>query len=464
MTKPDIGSRPALRLFSMVVGVITAIAGIAVLSGWVLDVPVLKSVLPGFATMKANTSIGVAMLGVALCLMQYGDTARRMGKMVAAAVLIVGIVTLLEYMLGWDAGIDQLLFKDQQALANDYPGRPSHATAFNLIILSIGLLCVDSRAFRCLTTAMALIASLVSWVALNGYVFGAQALYGIGLYSSIAVHTAAIFFLFGLGLFATQPQCSPTKLVLSKSTGGTLSRWLLPFAVLAPPVLGWFFRHVQTLGVYHDEFSWALYSVASSVGSVGLIILLAHRIITIDAERAKATELSRHDSLTGLPNRRAFDEYLLENFRLARRHSRPLSLLMVDVDHFKQYNDTFGHPAGDEALVITAGLLSKHARETDLVSRVGGEEFAIVLPETDIAGAQLLAERIREEVERSALYRRPMTVSIGAASLTAEVEDTALLIEQCDVALYRAKQQGRNRVSGIEEPAAEVKQEINYQV
>ena len=419
MTNPEDGLRPSLKVFPVVVGVITAIMGIMVLVGWVLDVPTLKSVLPGAATMKVNTSLGILLLGSPES-NQYGVTAGGRASWRRRRQVMLGMVTLMEYFLAWDAGIDQMLFKDPQTVADAYPGRPSHATALNLMILGIGLLGINSRRSRCLTTMMAMIASLVSWIALNGYVFGAQALYGVGLYSAIALHTAAIFFLYGLGLFAVQPRCSPTRLVLSEGAGGTLVRWLLPFALLAPPVLGWLFRHVQTLGAYHEEFGWALYSVASSVGSAGLIILLARRVAAMDAERARATVLSRNDPLTGLANRRAFDNFILENFKLARRHARPLSLLMLDVDHFKRYNDTFGHPAGDEALRITARLLSMHARETDLVARIGGEEFAIVLPETDIAGALLLAERIREEVEQTASYRGRMTVSIGAAGLTGD--------------------------------------------
>jgi len=447
MTKPANVFHPPLRRFPFVVGVITVIIGTIVLAGWVLHVDALKSVLPGLATMKANTSLGIMLLGIALCLSQYRVSMRRVGRVAAAMTLSIGVVTLLEYLLAWNAGIDELLFTDPHTAVADYPGRPSQATAFNMMTLGVGLLCMDSRTHKCLATLMAVIASLVSWIALNGYVFGAHALYGLGLYSSIALHTAAVFFLYSLGVFAAQPQCSPTSIVLSKGTGGTLSRWLLPFAVLAPPILGWLFRHIHTLGVYHDEFSWALYSSTTSMGSVALILFLAYRVTSIDADRARATELSYHDPLTSLRNRRAFDAYLLENFRLARRHARPLSLLMLDVDHFKDFNDTFGHPAGDTALVITAGLLNKHARETDLVARIGGEEFAIVLPETELAGALLLAERIRDEIQRSSSYGHPVTVSIGAASLTGDMMDTTGLIKECDAALYRAKQQGRNRVS-----------------
>ena len=142
MTKPDNGFLPSLRTFPVVVGVIAAMLGILVLAGWFLDVPALKSVLPGFATMKANTALGIATLGISLLLTQYGVSAGRLGKVMAAMIAALGAVTLLEYILGWDAGIDQLLFAEPQTPANIYPGRPSHATAFNLMILGIALLCV----------------------------------------------------------------------------------------------------------------------------------------------------------------------------------------------------------------------------------------------------------------------------------------------------------------------------------
>ncbi|MDE2051381.1 MAG: GGDEF domain-containing protein, partial [Gammaproteobacteria bacterium] len=197
---------------------------------------------------------------------------------------------------------------------------------------------------------------------------------------------------------------------------------------------------------YPDAFRWALYSVSSSLGSVSLILLLAHRIALIDEERTFATEMSLHDPLTGLANRRAFDSFLFESFGLAKRHRHPLSLALLDIDHFKSYNDDYGHPAGDELLKSLGRMLTSVARETDLVARVGGEEFAIALPETDLAGARVIAERMRAEMERSALFRRTVTVSVGVAAMTSETKDTSMLVQACDQALYRAKAAGRNKV------------------
>jgi diguanylate cyclase (GGDEF)-like protein len=158
--------------------------------------------------------------------------------------------------------------------------------------------------------------------------------------------------------------------------------------------------------------------------------------------------MSRSDPLTGLANRRAFDVFLFEAINLARRHGRALTLLSIDIDHFKLYNDTYGHPAGDEVLQAAAATFSSVARETDLVARIGGEEFAIVLPETSAVGARALAERIRAQVAALEL-RSPVTVSIGVASLTNGVSNAAGLVKQGDAALYTAKRRGRNQVADI---------------
>ena len=166
----------------------------------------------------------------------------------------------------------------------------------------------------------------------------------------------------------------------------------------------------------------------------------------LEADNLHLNRLGRTDSLTGLKNRRAFDEALAKAFEHAKRHGEPLSLLLLDVDHFKEYNDTFGHPAGDDALRQVGRLLSETTRTGELIARYGGEEFAVVLPKTDLHNALALAERFRRAVEASSWSRRDVTVSVGAATLTLTMPDPAALVTAADKALYRAKAQGRNRV------------------
>jgi diguanylate cyclase (GGDEF)-like protein len=444
----------SLTRFRVGVGCAAALVGFIVLvGGWVYGVHALKGLLPGLSTMKPNTAVGVVTLGAALALMEGGWRCRILGRVSAAIALSLGLVTLAEYALAWNAGIDQLLFNDSATLAAAFPGRPAVATALMIFLLGAALVCVHRPTLNLVKTFAALLTSLIAWAALNAYVFGAQAMREVPLFSSVALHTAAVMLLLGVGVLAAEPVSWPIRTVLAKGMGGIVCRWLLPPAILAPPFIGWFLTREGMLNLFPSQIDWALYSAASSLGSVGLIMLLAYRITLIDAERIAATEQSRHDALTGLANRRAFDSFLLEHFNLAERHGHALSLMLIDIDWFKSYNDTYGHPAGDELLKNLGVLLTSLARETDLVARIGGEEFAIAMPETSIAGAQILAERIRAEVERSSLFRRRVTVSVGICAMTQSTVSTLALIQACDAALYRAKEAGRNQVSGGNELA-----------
>jgi diguanylate cyclase (GGDEF)-like protein len=160
-------------------------------------------------------------------------------------------------------------------------------------------------------------------------------------------------------------------------------------------------------------------------------------------------QLATTDFLTGLANRRAFFEQAEVARTLALRLKKPIALLMLDLDHFKQLNDRFGHATGDEALVRFAGMARATLREHDLMGRLGGEEFALALPGTDVDGALLAAERLRQAVAGTTLeaggVEYAMTVSVGAVMIEAGETLTAALA-RADQALYRAKRHGRNRV------------------
>ena len=180
--------------------------------------------------------------------------------------------------------------------------------------------------------------------------------------------------------------------------------------------------------------------------------LVAARTGELEESNAKLATLSSTDALTGITNRRGFDEALEAEWRRAKRNGHSLALAMLDVDHFKSYNDFYGHQAGDQCLRAVAGLIETFGRRTgDLVARYGGEEFALLAPVTDAAEALALAQDICRELERLALPHGQspygvITISIGVAALVpGDDNDSGMLVRAADQALYRAKQAGRNR-------------------
>lgn len=209
----------------------------------------------------------------------------------------------------------------------------------------------------------------------------------------------------------------------------------------------------------HDVFAaWQrtawLISGATGVLCMGLSWLtlrLCRELRLRHRAEQELAQLAATDALTGVANRRMLDQTLRHEWFRAQRSGKPLSLLMIDADHFKAFNDQHGHPAGDDALRVLARVIDENVRRpADLVARYGGEEFSVVLAETDGAGARLIAEHIRQAVERlpiEAGVASPITVSIGISTWTTA---TSLSVEQllfaADKALYQAKESGRNRV------------------
>lgn len=173
--------------------------------------------------------------------------------------------------------------------------------------------------------------------------------------------------------------------------------------------------------------------------------LLTQRNRELEQSRRQLEQLATRDGLTGLRNHRTFQEVLASEMQRALRAKRPLSLLLLDVDHFKRFNDSFGHPAGDEVLRRVASLAEKAVRQVDVVARYGGEEFVVVLPDADEAAARLAGERVREAIAAESWPQRAVTVSIGAATLSPRIEGREMLVALADRALYAAKHAGRNR-------------------
>lgn len=172
---------------------------------------------------------------------------------------------------------------------------------------------------------------------------------------------------------------------------------------------------------------------------------VAERTAELEAANAALETLARHDPLTGVLNRRAFEERIQQALATARRTGSPLSVLMIDADHFKSINDRFGHDVGDEVLKTMAKVMVDRLRETDCVARMGGEEFAILLPDTDDVGAELVAKSLLDRMRATEIDGPgKVTVSVGAATASMQVVTRHTLMVAADKALYAAKAAGRD--------------------
>lgn len=210
------------------------------------------------------------------------------------------------------------------------------------------------------------------------------------------------------------------------------------------------------MGIRESWHNLIIFVLAGSILIFGVIYFFTGRLIRkINEAQRKLVELATIDDLTQLNNRRYFFERFNQEVERARRYQRPLSCIILDLDHFKTINDTYGHLSGDQVLIDIARILKKNCRQSDLAGRYGGEELILLLPETEVAGAMIIAERIREMIEqhqtvggKGEILR--VTVSMGVASLTVpeleELDKNERIIQYADDALLKAKKDGRNKI------------------
>jgi diguanylate cyclase (GGDEF)-like protein len=198
------------------------------------------------------------------------------------------------------------------------------------------------------------------------------------------------------------------------------------------------------------------------IGSLLEMILLS---MTLSTRMNELQHQSRTDPLTLLGNRRLFDDKLPEEFALARAQQRPMSLLVLDIDHFKGYNDRHGHARGDQAIKAVASALRKFARKPMVACRYGGEEFTIILPNIDCPTAAVMSERLRRTVEETLHGDLAITISIGYACLSrGDFESAEKFFEAADSALYSAKQHGRNCVVSFHDRGVEQQESVQRDV
>lgn len=282
------------------------------------------------------------------------------------------------------------------------------------------------------------------------------------------------------GILLFHPSSFPHQVVLAFVLGGMVAGavpllssvshayWCFAIPVVAPISIRMMMvgdRIHLVMGLLMIIFGLAMLATSVRVHRLFRDAEKLRRELYSSIEVAQALEyLVRLDSLTGIPNRRLFEEELSKEWARAKRDNAPLSLITADIDHFKEYNDHYGHPAGDLCLVeVAQAMYHTLSRPGDVAARIGGEEFAFLLPQTDLSGAISVAEQIRERVlalnlpHEASPVARQVTLSFGVSSFEfASVASPAELIRTSDVALYEAKRCGRNKIVAARQTVSEL--------
>jgi diguanylate cyclase (GGDEF)-like protein len=428
-----------------------ALFGFVALAGYFGNVEALYRPLAGGPATHPLTAATVLLLGVGIRAndwSQHGIWVERLCALLAGgiAALRLGETLLGIDLTTWITPFHGTVLIDERLGRNNSMGMNTAGMLCSIAIaLGFHSLRMPKR-----SQLLAFLAIAIPAVSFTGYAYGLERFYG---QMSLLTATAG-FCLAGATLAATADHAG-LRAVLSPYIGGRIARAQVVAGYLIPTALGYFLVKSFVTGSGQTQNLFGVFVVAICWFIILMVSISAifHERIDFDRRQgeAKLAAAAMTDALTGLSNRRRFFERSQHEVDRIKRSGSELWVLMIDLDHFKKINDTAGHAIGDRVLIAVAELLSQSVRKVDLVGRLGGEEFAILLTDTNKKGCARVAETIRENVESlrvpgwTDIYG-PVTASIGCAThCGADTVDAAMQV--ADEALYKAKESGRNRVS-----------------
>jgi diguanylate cyclase (GGDEF)-like protein len=442
---------------------VLACAVVVLLGGWVLDIEVFKNLVPGAASMKPGTALGLGCAAASLLLLadpQASGWRLILGRICAVIPIVLGLAFLSEYAFGWNLRIDEFPFKDAvgRATGVDHPGRPSLTTVADLVLVGLALLTLnwETRWIWRPSEILIVPGAAVASISLVGYIYSIPQFYGPGSAAKMAIHTAICFVALSAGVLLARPHGRLLALFSSTSQGGRMTRRLMPFAVAVPLLLGWLRLKASEAGIFDDRVGTWWLTAATIAALILFIGRGAARIDAADEERReleeKLQEMAWRDSMTGLFNRRHFEWELGRHARRVERHGGSSALIMLDLDQLKEVNDRFGHAAGDKLITTVATAIGARLRGVDVLGRLGGDEFCVLLLKPTAAGAAGVARELHEAVRAAGVGHDPpeawSTVSIGVAFSADRLEDGGhALLEEADRAMYTAKRAGGDRVA-----------------
>jgi diguanylate cyclase (GGDEF)-like protein len=433
--------------FSRAVGLLLCVVGLAILADGRWGRPGLISVLPGKLPITVNVAIGFALSGGALLLSRAsGGWRADLGSLLSLVVLCIGAATLAEYALARYLGLGPWSGSPAECLPCLPPRRMVEFVALVFALLGgLGLLVSLGRwLWLRESLAIALLAIALTGLASHGFAWDSL---GDPSLSTVRLRTAMLLLVATLGWLSASPTTGLTRVTTADTLGGAFARRVLLPALLLPVVFADVFQLLQSWLNLPQVLAFALMALASGGVLAWLIWWVALLLDKLERQRRESAQLRSDadtDILTGLANRRGFDDALDTLLQGHREHDAVFSLVMLDLDKFKRYNDSFGHLAGDEVLSITGRLLDAAVRPSDLAARYGGEEFALLLAGADVIKAGDVAERVLRAFRGFAWPLRAVSISIGVAQ-SAVGDDAAALINRADGALYEAKNSGRDR-------------------
>jgi diguanylate cyclase (GGDEF)-like protein len=455
-------SAPSLRRACHVACALVAVIALVVFfGGWVAGDLALRTIVPGTVGMKWQTAVGLLALAAGLFLLVDPPSPRRRRLADAAALigLLVGATVLAEYLFGWRSGFDEFLFRDTTGhrLGIAHPGRLAPTTALCLLLVGAALLLLDARPVGRWRPAELLVlpVAAVGMLTLIGYLYEIPGLYGPASAAKMALGTGVCVLCLATGVLLARPHGRLVSLATTDDPGGIMMRRLLPLGIALPLVLGWIRLRLGEAGIFGDRAgTWWL--AASTAVVLTVLIARVAAQLSLYAARGRVLEaelvaLANHDALTGLYNRRRFDQELAHVAAVAARAGIACSLLIIELDRLKVVNDSLGHAAGDRLLQDVAGVLTDRLREADVAARIGGDEFGVLLPATTVAGACVLAQVLCDAVAALRLHTEDgdawTTISVGVAALGAGTGGTLDAMVRADQAMYRAKRAGGGQVA-----------------
>jgi diguanylate cyclase (GGDEF)-like protein len=413
----------------------------ATLAAWFL--PALGRSFPhGWSDMKANTALAV-LLAVFSLHFSEPQHPRRIGLLsqaLAVFVSLIGFAALAEFRFHLSLGIDTLLAMDGGP-HNPFPGRMAPQTAEAIAIMGIALFPIQAQK-RFATVVADLLASslcLIVLLLVSGYLFGALPIFGLFPTVLTSPQSLVCFAMLTAVTVLRRAENGMFSIFLGRGIGSKTARALAPVLLVLS-----FLREasrarlVLALKYPEPDVTALLATVATTVSFI-LLLFLTWRIHKMEVE---IRDLSLRDELTGLRNLRGFHLLAEQALRLAQRSQRPLSVLFVDLDNLKEINDSLGHAIGSAFISETAGMLKNTFRETDVMARIGGDEFAVVCQCSHV-DISIAAQRLEAAVaQRNTAAARPIPFSFSIGYVTSEEHERQSLkdlLAQADQAMYQEK-------------------------